>query len=500
LYSFLSLLDLSPLDSGSTLPSMTQGSYNNIKVFLPNYNIQKNVSQFLKRIDAKIEVNNKINQELEAMAKTLYDYWFVQFDFPNANGKPYKSSGGKMVFNEELKREIPEGWEVKELDKIAEIKRGKLVTAKTAVLEGKFKVVSAGIDYSYLHSEYNREKNTITVSGSGANAGYINFWREPIFANDCTTVRGKTDEATLVILQFLKLRQDYILNQARGSAQPHVYPNDLAILKIEIPDNDLYKIYGKKIMPYNDIIANNLQQNQKLSELRDWLLPMLMNGQVSISEGYGPVERELGMVAEPNLSYRKEVSLPDLFPDIDLYSEVACLIMIEQEMNRRGRGKTWIQKTANHVKEIKKDVRLKDIEFEEYPWGMFSKTIAQAINGNPYLTQASWGDAGVFKIKSNKIVYLKQWMQEPRNAEFVAATRDIVSLYNDPLINSDLDRIELLNTVYRCVQKLNTYDFDIIYQEMRKWPMKEQGYANKAEKFKPYETKFMIKLVEKLVK
>ncbi len=284
---------------GSIQDNININYLTNLKFKIPEKKELKRIENTLFNIDAKIEVNNKINQELEAMAKTIYDYWFVQFDFPDANGKPYKSSGGNMVYHEEVKREIPVGWEVKELDEIIEIKRGKLVTAKTADLDGKYKVVSAGIDYSYLHSEYNRDKNTITVSGSGANAGFINFWRERIFANDCTTVRGKSDEETLVILQFLKLRQEYILNQARGSAQPHVYPKDLQSLKILISNVNLFEKYGKLVLPFNDRIAVNEKQNQKLAELRDWLLPMLMNGQVTVGEA----KEKLGMVAEESIKY-----------------------------------------------------------------------------------------------------------------------------------------------------------------------------------------------------
>jgi type I restriction enzyme, S subunit len=274
-------------------------------ILLPDIKEQKQIAKVLSDLDAKIEVNNKINSELEAMAKTIYDYWFVQFDFPDANGKPYKSSGGKMVYIEELKREIPEGWEVKELKDIADIKRGKLVTAKTANLNGKYKVVSAGIDYSYLHDKTNRDKYTITVSGSGANAGFINFWREPIFANDCSTVRGKNDLETFVILQFLKLRQEYILNQARGSAQPHVYPKDLETLKVLIPNIGLFEKYGKLVLPFNEQIAIREQENQKLAELRDWLLPMLMNGQVTVMEAYNHIDNHLGMVAEEGEKYNK---------------------------------------------------------------------------------------------------------------------------------------------------------------------------------------------------
>lgn len=252
-----------------------------IPLFLPELNEQQKISNLLFNLDSKIEINNKINKELEAMEKTLYDYWFVQFDFPNENGKPYKSSGGKMIYSKEFKRDIPEGWVVKKLGDYAEIKRGDLITARET-LEGKIKVVAAGINYSYLHSKSNREENTITISGSGANAGHINFWREPIFASDCTTVRGKNDIDTIMILNNLYLLQDYIYSQSKGSAQPHVYPEDIKQLFIPVAPDYLVNKFCAIVLPSNKRIAINEQQNQELAKLRDWLLPMLMNAQVKI--------------------------------------------------------------------------------------------------------------------------------------------------------------------------------------------------------------------------
>jgi len=261
--------------------SLNEQIFSYLDLVLPKYNEQVKIGNLLYLLNQKIELNNKINKELEAMAKTLYDYWFVQFDFPNQNGKPYKSSGGKMVYNQELKREIPKGWEVKKLGDYAEIKRGDLITAKET-LEGKIKVVAAGINYSYLHSKSNREKNTITISGSGANAGHINFWKEPIFASDCTTIRGENDIDTIMILHHLYLLQDYIYNQAKGSAQPHVYPEDIKQLYYVVPCEQLVDKYKKIALPSNDKMAINQQQNQELAKLRDWLLPMLMNGQIKV--------------------------------------------------------------------------------------------------------------------------------------------------------------------------------------------------------------------------
>jgi len=266
----------------TTIPDLNHFMFLDMEIPLPEKNIQIQIAKNLDLLDSKIELNNRINAELEAMAKTLYDYWFVQFDFPDKNGKPHKTSGGKMIWNEELRREIPEGWEVDSIDSYAEVKKGELITAKDAK-EGSIKVIAAGIDFSYLHSNPNRLKNTITISGSGANAGFSNFWREPIFASDCITVRGKSDSETLILLQYLNFIQPHILNQATGSAQPHVYPSDIKVLNYVIPPTLLIKNYGKLVLPMNEKIGTNLLENQKLTELRDWLLPMLMNGQVKVN-------------------------------------------------------------------------------------------------------------------------------------------------------------------------------------------------------------------------
>lgn len=262
--------------------SLNEDIFSYLDLILPNFDEQVKIGDLLHLLSQRIDLNNRINAELEAMAKTLYDYWFVQFDFPDENGKPYKSSGGEMVYNQVLKREIPNGWEVKPLKKFAFIKKGILITEKTADPDGNFKVVSAGIDYSYFHNKSNYPENTITVSASGANAGFINFWREPIFACDCTVVRGKNDAETLVILHFLRMRQDYLYQQARGSAQPHVYPKDIEALHMEVPPKGLIEMLGHVLLGGNKKIAINLKENQQLIQLRDWLLPMLMNGQVTV--------------------------------------------------------------------------------------------------------------------------------------------------------------------------------------------------------------------------
>ena len=282
--NLLSIMDLGQYQGQSAQPGLSVNTLSKIELKLPDKETQDSIFSLLFSLDKKIALNKQINARLEEMAKTLYDYWFVQFDFPDANGKPYKSSGGEMVFDETLKREIPKGWEVKNLGDWAEIRKGTLITEKTANTNGDIKVISAGVDFSYYHDVANRPKNTITISASGANAGFVNFWREPIFACDCTTITNRVIGSTLYILNFLKIVQDFIYQQARGSAQPHVYPKDIEGLKIIVPPDLLLKRFSEFVENWNLKIANNEKQNHQLTQLRDFLLPMLMNGQVSVAE------------------------------------------------------------------------------------------------------------------------------------------------------------------------------------------------------------------------
>ena len=229
----------------------------NEEFYFPDLYTQSAIARVLSSLDDKIELNNKINKELENLAKTIYEYWFVQ----NAEEK----------------------WEKKKIGDIAEVIRGTMITEKQTK-KGNIKVVAGGVDYSYCHSEFNREKNTITVSGSGANAGFVNFWRERIFASDCTTVRGKTDLDTILICQHLKRNQENIFRSAKGSAQPHVYPSDIKdIWFYEIPQYIKEK-FSPFFLAINEQIAKRQLESTKLSQLRDFLLPLLMNGQVEVGK------------------------------------------------------------------------------------------------------------------------------------------------------------------------------------------------------------------------
>lgn len=291
LYSYLSQLDLSNLDSGSTLPSMTKSAYESIVVKLPDLNIQKAVANILFNLRKKLEINNQINQELEAMAKTLYDYWFVQFDFPDQNGKPYKSSGGKIVYNPELKREIPEGWGVENLFNVAEVQYGYPFSTDYFNSTGEGVPVIRirdilGNDITNYSTEEVEDKYKINVGdvliGMDGNF-HMNYWiKEDCYLNQ-RVVKVNSDKLPNMVLKyqiepFIRLREKSVSRTTVG----HLSDKDLKAINVILPkDKYLSSIFDKFESILENIIINQ-QQNQQLTQLRDWLLPMLMNGQVKV--------------------------------------------------------------------------------------------------------------------------------------------------------------------------------------------------------------------------
>ncbi|CAD0171444.1 restriction endonuclease subunit S [Streptococcus thermophilus] len=296
LYSYLSQLDLSNLDSGSTLPSMTKSAYESIVVKLPDLKIQKAVATILFNIRKKLEINNQINQELEAMAKTLYDYWFVQFDFPDQNGNPYKSSGGKMVYNPELKREIPEGWGVDSLWNIANFYNGLamqkyrpdtneddyLPVIKIREMMNGFSkdTERARLD---IPSEAVVDRGDILFSWSATLEVII--WRKEKGALNQHIFKVTSDTYPKSFIYFeLKsyLKVFKAIAELRKTTMGHITQDHLKQAKIVVPPIELISKLDAKLQPImlkQQILEN---QNQELTQLRDWLLPMLMNGQVKV--------------------------------------------------------------------------------------------------------------------------------------------------------------------------------------------------------------------------
>ena len=265
--------------SGSTaIPILNKTDFDNLRFKVElDLNQQRKMVSILSKIDDKIEINNQINQELEAMAKTLYDYWFVQFDFPDQNGKPYKSSGGKMVYNPELKREIPEGWGVSKVGEL-QIATGKR-DANFGTENGKYDFWTTA-NSPIKADEFSFEGKAILIAGNGN--FYVNFTEGKFEAYQRTYVIQSEDENMLIFMYMACLQSvEKLRKGSNGSIIKYITIGD--VNNIASPYNkkvvdDFVKIYS----PLINLISKNKRQNQELTQLRNWLLPMLMNGQVKV--------------------------------------------------------------------------------------------------------------------------------------------------------------------------------------------------------------------------
>ncbi|GAB1469184.1 restriction endonuclease subunit S [Chloroflexota bacterium] len=241
---------------------------------------QQKIAAVLSALDAKIELNQRINAELESMAKTLYDYWFVQFDFPNEKGKPYKSAGGGMVWSEELKREIPLGWEVGELGDILSLEYGKPLKEEDRSGSGYPVLGSNGI-VGY-HKEYLVEGYGIVVGRKGT-AGAV-VWVEDNFYPIDTAFYVKDKLGTNnLFFHYLLLLRSSIKQGESSSAVPGLNRNFAHSIKVAIPEKSIIQDFNKIVEPFFSKIKTCNKESQTLTELRDWLLPMLMNGQITVS-------------------------------------------------------------------------------------------------------------------------------------------------------------------------------------------------------------------------
>ena len=286
---------------GATVDRIALNELGNFPIYIPDLKTQQSIATVLSALDKKIALNNQINARLEEMAKTLYDYWFVQFDFPDANGKPYKSSGGEMVFDETLKREIPKGWEVKSLGEI----ENNIITGKTPSTQysnffnGDIPFITIGdirnntfiikTEQNLSIEGANNQKNKYLPEGSLcvsciATVGLIGF----------TTRQAQTNQQINSIIfkhnynkEFLYfyLKDYFLVGKAKtGNTFANMNKGDFEKILVLYPNLKLLQKYSNKMVLVFNQINNLSKQNHQLTQLRDFLLPMLMNGQVSVAE------------------------------------------------------------------------------------------------------------------------------------------------------------------------------------------------------------------------
>lgn len=287
---------LKKLAHGTTTKTITKDDIRDFEIIMHHdVSTQNIIAYLLYYIDKSVELKYKINSELEQMAKTLYNYWFVQFDFPDENGRPYKSSGGKMVWNEELKKEIPEGWEVKYINDIAKTTAKNIIPINN-VLYKYYSLPSVSKNKSYIE-EYG---NNILSSKYIINHNCILVNKlNPL---DSRVIFIPNEDNQICSTEFIVLQQEnnflrsyiystlcsehfkiYCKQRISGAIHKRVAPQLVYNYKIPYNENIVNK-YGNIIYNILFKINNAIQENRELTSLRDFLLPLLMNGQAVIRE------------------------------------------------------------------------------------------------------------------------------------------------------------------------------------------------------------------------
>ena len=243
---------------------------------------EESIGKFILDINRKIRLNEQINQNLEALAKQLYDYWFVQFDFPNEEGKPYKSSGGKMVWNEKLKREIPEGWNACKIKDFLRIFTGKKDVSKA--IPGDYKFFSCAPE-PITSNEYIYDGAAVLVSGNGSYTGRVTYYKGKfdLYQRTYACVPIKDEDTVSFFYYTLRyLFQPVFSGGKHGSSIPYIVLGDLANFTFAY-NRQTVMLFMNIVKTMFDLQFMGKEEIEQLIKQRDELLPLLMNGQVSLN-------------------------------------------------------------------------------------------------------------------------------------------------------------------------------------------------------------------------
>lgn len=279
LYYYFKCCNLKNLDTGSAQSQITIRNLSNYKVMLHDIKTQEKIADILSAYDDLIENNNRRIEILEQMAQEIYKEWFVRFRFPGHEKVKYKTiKMTNWLFGNDPITMIPNSWHIGNVSELDLFKRGSNLTSAT-MINGDIPVISAGIQPSGYHNVANVFGQSISVSASGANAGYLLYHLNDIWASDCSYLQS---EYIWFIYNSLKFLQPVLNNLQCGAAQPHVYPKQINKIPIIIPTNEILKQYCSKVEPIYEHIKNLKEKNQNLIKQRDLLLPRLMSGKLEV--------------------------------------------------------------------------------------------------------------------------------------------------------------------------------------------------------------------------
>lgn len=490
--------------------SFNEQIFSYLNLLLPSYEKQKKAGDLLFLIYDKIELNNRINAELEAIAKTLYDYWFVQFDFPDVNGKPYKSSGGKMVYNEELKREIPEGWEVKNLEQFGVLKNGINYDPKDKgdtkahiinvrnISQSTIFIENGDLDVLELKNadvkKYLVDKNSILIARSGipgATRLVKSIYPNTIYCGFIICLNLHEQKYLNYIYFNLKIVESNLKSQSNGTIIKNVNQQVLNNVNIIVPDEKILKLFNSIIESIFNKIEKNASENQRLASLRDWLLPMLINGQVGFKETYQEQTQIVNVAAEAKVDYKPTAKNDNFYKIQNVYAVLYAnkLIGVQQ-------GEMALAKDLYLVDRIAQVDT--GFTYAQHNWGSFDPAFKKTINNTQYFVKCNFPNSKAYYCDTADNGYL---LAKIPNELKEKANATIAKLHNKIFKNyfgaKKAEMKELYATVLKCIEDTQSIDFAIIRQAMKNWKTPKLSFPDKAAKFSEQQTREILSVIIK---
>lgn len=490
--------------TGSTVFGISAKMFDLISVPDIDINTQNRIASTLKSLDDKIELNNRMNAELEAMAKMLYDYWFVQFDFPDVNGKPYKSSGGRMVYNEELKREVPEGWEVKTLIEITSlIRRG---ISPKYVEEGGYLVlnqkcirnqtISFELGRRY-HNKLSRnderliELGDVLVNSTGVGTlGRVAFVKyiqkeKATVDSHITIVRGNPDLVNTEYLNYWMLKSEKDIERAAegSTGQVELRKEFLENMLVIMPSDDIQKKFSNIVIPLNGEMASREKENQHLASLRDWLLPMLMNGQVGFKETYHEQIQTVNVAAEAKVEYKPTAKNDNFYKIQNVYAVLYANKLINVQQGEMALAKDMY--LVDRIAQVNTG-----FTYAQHNWGSFDPAFKKTINNTQFFAKCYFPNSKAYYCDTADNGYLLAKIPSELKEKAKATIAELHNkIFKNYFGSKKAEIKELYATVLKCIEDIQNTDFAIIRQAMKNWKTPKQSFSDKATKFSEQQTR-----------
>lgn len=265
--------------SGTTFGELSGSRLKALKFAFPKISEQKSISKILSDLDSKIELNHKMNQILEQIAQTVFKSWFVDYEFPDEDGKPYRSSGGEMAYSSEMGKKIPKGWRRRKYSELAEVKTGKSLKPKELVRHGKFPIMGANGELGRTNAFlFNKE---LILTGRVGTLGRVYIVNGKSWISDNVLI-SDTKSKDFFYYAYYTLKGFDFISLNRGSTQPLITQTDLKNYPCLIPDKTTLLLFNKiSLSIFNKIFSLKIQ-NKNIAQIRDSLLPKLMSGKIRI--------------------------------------------------------------------------------------------------------------------------------------------------------------------------------------------------------------------------